>query len=56
MSCKLVPVSTDDFQDYDEHVNIITKPKWENDKCQDFNNYLVDADIDSLVNRLIMLL
>jgi hypothetical protein len=42
-SCKLVPVSTDNFQDSNEHVNIITKPKCENDKCQDFNNYLVDA-------------
>jgi hypothetical protein len=32
---------------------IITKPKWENDKCQDFNNYLVDADINSLVSKLV---
>ena len=52
-SCKLVPVSTDNFQDTNEHVNIITKPKWENDKCQDFNNYLVDADINSLVSKLV---
>jgi hypothetical protein len=52
ISCKLVPVSTDNFQDSNEHVNIITKPKCENDKCQDFNNYLV-ADIDSLVNKLV---
>jgi hypothetical protein len=35
-----------------QDVNIITKPKCENDKCQDFNNYLV-ADIDSLVNKLV---
>ena len=52
-SCKLVPVSTDHFQDSNEHVNIITKPKWENDKCQDFNNFLVDADINSLVSKLV---
>ena len=36
-----------------QDVNIITKPKCENDKCQDFNNYLVYADIDSLVSKLV---